>query len=72
MINIQGAINGGDNLGLKGMALQDCDSFGHTLPSGLTFVSANAGAGSGGGLVPEGGGLRLEDRRRASGWSAMC
>jgi len=32
LISIQGAMNGGDNLGLKGTALNDCDSFGHTLP----------------------------------------
>jgi hypothetical protein len=31
LISIQGAIDGRDNLGLKGMALQDGDSFGHTL-----------------------------------------
>ena len=30
-------MNGGDNLGLKGMALQDCDSFGHALPGEIAF-----------------------------------
>src|SRR5207248_5728766 len=38
-------MNGGDNLGLKGTALNDCDSFGHTLPREIAFQRTQDVAG---------------------------